>query len=455
MNLRLLPLALALAAGGAMTAFAPLGAQAQESAAQSIRGASLEDFFTAAINNSPALDIARERWNVGSARKSQATGQLLPQVNASANLSDNDRTDNIGTQTYRGERYGVSVSQVLFHWQAFQARRQASLIEDQNEAEYYATLAGILTEITDFYLQVLQAEDALRSVTSELDAMNNQLNQVQTLYDLQLAAITDLYETQARRAAIEANKVRLESEVTIARENLRAVSGIEVGALRRLPAAVEVEPMTEELEPWLQRVRDNNQELHAREYALEAADKQVSAMRGSYLPQVSLVYQYQDSNVGFDNQTLSEKVETNYVGVNVQVPLFAGGYNRARVREAFSMRNIAEGELRQTEMDLLQRTRVDYFQVKAGESRIRAAEVLAESTAASFEAMQRGYELGTVTTVDVLNALRDQFASQRDLQQARYDHIRAQLALRRDSGSLNADDIVALSERMNALPQAE
>src|SRR5690606_3212961 len=114
--------------------------------------------------------------------KDQATGQILPQVGATGTISDNERTDANGTSSYRGERYGVSVSQVLFHWQAFQARRQASLLEDQSEAEYFATLAALLTEIADQYLQVLQAEDALRSINSELEAMTNQLNQVQTLY---------------------------------------------------------------------------------------------------------------------------------------------------------------------------------------------------------------------------------------------------------------------------------
>jgi outer membrane protein len=464
MKKRLLPLTIGILLGSTALPLTLSAAEPPAPPAGAVlvtTGSSLEDFFNATLNNSPDLAIARERWAVGTARKDQATGQILPQVNASGSLSENQRTapnPETGLDTtddYPGKRYGVSISQVLFHWQAFQMRRQASLIEDQSEAEYYATLANLLTVIADQYLLVLQAEDALGSVNSELEAMTTQLDQVQSLYDLQLARITDLYETQARLAAIQANKVELESEVTINRENLRATSGIEVGALRRLPEAIQVEPMQEAIEVWLQRTEDNNKELAARQFALQAADKQVSAARGTYMPQVSLVYQYQQSNVGFDNQKVSANdfIETNYVGVNLQVPIFAGGANRAKVREAFSLRNIAEGELRQTEVDLLARTRLAYAQVKTGESRIMAGQVLAESTATSFEAMQRGYELGAVTTVDVLNALRDRFAAERDLQQARYDHIRAQLALRRDSGSLTADDIMDVSTMMNAPAQ--
>ncbi|MDR0781133.1 MAG: TolC family protein [Pseudomonadales bacterium] len=449
MKTRLLPLALGIALGSAALAPATLCAADLPPPIGISVGNSLADFFTATLNNSPELSIARARWSVGTARKDQATGQLLPQVNANASVSDNDRTDNAtGRQTYRGERYGVSISQVLFYWQAFQARRQARLVEDQNEAEYYATLANLLTEVADQYLLVLQAEDALRSVNAELDAMSNQLKRVQALYDLQLTRVTDLYETQARFAATQANAVQLESEVTITRENLRASSGIDIGTLRRLPQAITIEPLQDPIEVWLQRTQEHNKELAARELALQAADKQVSAARGSYLPQVSLTYQYQGSNVGFDNQSLSQKVDTNYIGLNVAVPLFAGGSNSARVREAFGLRNIAEGQLRQAQMDLLARTRQAYAQVKTGEARIRAGQALAESTVTSLTAMQRGYELGSVTTVDVLNALRDRFASERDLQRARYDHIRARLALLRDSGSLSADDILDISASM-------
>jgi outer membrane protein len=452
----LLPLTIGMLLGGAtlpLTAFAAK-APPPPKTTYAIVGGSLNDFFTAALNNSPDLAVAREQWNVSSARKDQATGQILPQVSATAGVSNNNYTTNsTGLMTYRGENYAVGVNQVLFNWQAFLGRRQASLIENESEAQYYVTLANLLTQVADQYLQVLQAEDALRSVNSELGAITNQLKQVQTQYNLKLARITDLYATQARVASTQADKVVIESQVTINRENLRATTGIDVGALRRLPDTLQIEPMQETLELWLQRTRTNNKDLVAHQLALQAADKQVSATRGTYLPQVSLAYQYQDTNLGFNNQLLSERTTSNYVGINVVVPIFAGGSNRARVREAFSMRDIAESQLRQTEIEVLAHTRTSFAQAKTGESRVTAGEALAESTATAYTAMQRGYELGTVTTVDVLNALRDRFAAERDLQRARYDLIRARLTLRRDSGSLTADDIRDVNNLLTAEPR--
>jgi outer membrane protein len=139
----------------------------------------------------------------------------------------------------------------------------------------------------------------------------------------------------------------------------------------------------------------------------------------------------------------------------VSVPLFAGGSNRASVREALSQRNIAESQLEQASLDIYERARTSYFQVKAGESRIAAAQLLAESTDTSYTAMQRGFELGTVTSVDVLNALRDRFNAERDLQRARYDHIRATLMLQRDAGTLSAEDMQTISDMLNTPPVAQ
>ena len=61
------------------------------------------------------------------------------------------------------------------------------------------------------------------------------------------------------------------------------------------------------------------------------------------------------------------------------------------------------------------------------------------------EAMQQGFNFGTVTSVDVLNALRDQlFQAERDLQRTRYDHIRYFLALKRETGTLSAEDMIEI-----------
>jgi outer membrane protein len=415
-------------------------------------GTTLRDFFTSAINYNPTLKAAEQRWHASDARISYANGQLLPQVNADASVSKNSyQQDPHPVTDYNGRNYSVQLSQVLFNWQAFANRQQAYLQGSQSEAEYYAQLAQTLTVVADNYLTALLAEDTLNSMNSELEATTNQVNQIQQMYKLQLAKVTDLYHAQAQQAAVKTELITAESELNISKASLQANSGLEAGGLRRLPKNMEFQPLQGSLEEWLDRAKANNKLIEASTYALQAADKAISQRKGAYLPRVNLIVGRQTSDIGYQNAPIA-RTDSNYASINFSMPLFAGGSNRALVREAESQRNVAEDQMKQTRLDVFDRARNAWYKAKAGESRIAASKLLAEATATSYAAMKRGFELGIVTSVDVFNALRDQFRAQRDLQQAQYDYLRYKLVLKRESGTLTAEDMQEVSDLLNAPP---
>ena len=415
-------------------------------------GATLENFFTAAINYSPQLRIAEENLNISGARKRGANGALLPQVNANASISDNRRHQMNLLQEFDGERYSLQLTQALFNWQAFAARKQARYIEDQAEAEYYYELAFLLTDVADKYFNVLQAQDALDSLVSEIEAVTNQLAQIQSLYDRQLAQITDLYQGQASLAAVRSEQLQLEAELALNQEALRSVSGLDVAELFQLDDLAEIPTLENSVQYYVQQSRQRNQQIQAREYALRAARERISERKGAYMPRVTFIAQRQDSDVGFDNLPIS-RTDNTYVGLDFSIPIYAGGSNRAALSEAISQRSIAESELRAVRLEAGERVRSAYLQVQSSEARTEAARFLVESTALAAEAMQQGFELGTVTSVDVLNALRDQYRAERDLQQTRYEHIKYLLLLKRETGTLDAEDMLEVGSWLTP-PQA-
>lgn len=412
-------------------------------------GNTLEDFFTAAVNYSPRLRIAEESLKIGSFRKQAANGRLLPQLRANASVSDNRRTDSQGLRTFDGQRYSIQLSQVLFNWQAYAARSAAHLIEDQLEAEYYGELSFLLTDVSERYFNALQARDALESIAGEIEAVQNQLEQIGSLYERQMVQITDLYQAQASLASVESEQLVLQSEFALRKEALRSISGVTAGDLFGLKDDAAVPALENSINYWVHQAEKNNHQIIAREYAVEAADKRVDERRGAYMPQVTFIVQRQDSNVGFDNIPV-DSTDNTYVGLDVSIPIYAGGSNRASVREATSQKRIAESELRQTQLEAGEQVRTAYLQVQAAETFIEAAEKLVESTELSSTAMQRGFELGAVTSVDVLIALRNQYRAERDLQKARYDHVRFLLMLKRETGTLSAEDLLEVGSWLEA-----
>jgi outer membrane protein len=422
---------------------------AQDSDSTVKPGSTLEDFFSAAIEFSPTLSIAEEGLNIGSARRRAANGRLLPQVSARASVSDNRNKARGSQQTFDGERYSVQLTQTLFNWQAFAARSQAYLIEDQLEALYYGELANLLTEVAGKYFNVLQSEDALESMVSELEAVSNQLDQIQSLYDRQLARVTDLYQVQASLAAVEAQQLQLQVQLALNREALFSVSGLTAGELSGLREDADIPPLESSISFWVSQAKKNNHQIRAQKFAVSAANKRIDERRGAYMPQVNFIVQRQDSNLGFEN-ILINQTETTYLGLDLSIPIYAGGSNRAGVSEAASQHRIAESQLRQIELQASEGVRSAYLQVQSAETLIQAAQKLVDSTTLSLTAMQRGFELGAVTSVDVLNALRDQFRSERDLQQVRYEHVKSILLLKRDTGLLTADDMLEVGGWLEA-----
>ena len=412
-------------------------------------GSTLEDFFTAAIEFSPQLRIAEEGLNIGSARRRAANGRLLPQLSAQASMSDNRQETSLQNQSFDGNRYSMQLSQVLFSWQAYSARSAAYLVEDQLEAEYYNELGSLLTEVAGKYFDVLQADDALSSIASELDAVSNQLDQIQNLYERQMTQITDLYQAQASLAAVEGQQLQLQSELALAQEALYSVSGLSSDGLYRLKSELTIPPLENSITYWVNQAEKNNHLIRAREFAVRAADKRVDERRGAYMPQVSLIAQRQNSNLGFQN-TLINDTDTTYLGLDVTIPFYAGGSNKAAVSEAASQYRIAESELRQAQLEASAQVRAAYLQVQSAQTLIAAAEKLVESATLSSTAMQRGFELGAVTSVDVLNALRDQFRAERDLQSTRYNHVKYLLLLKRETGLLSAEDMLEVGTWLEA-----
>ena len=407
-------------------------------------GATLQEFIGAALEHNPQLGIAAETLKIRAARKDAATGQLLPQLSASASVTANRQEALKKTEEFRGERYALQLAQVLFNWEVFAARKRAALGEAQQKAEYAYERSLLLTQVADRYLGVLQGQDALESVQAELEAVALQAAQLQSLFDRQLVRITDLRQVQASRSAVRAEQIRLQGELDVAREALRTLSGLGVGDLGVLREDAAIPPLEQDIEAWSKLASDNNLEIKAGRIAVEAARQGIAQTKGALLPKLSLVAQRQNSDVGYDNAPI-RRTSSTYVGISGSMALYSGGSGMAAIREARSTRALGEHQLRQVELEAEARVRGAFLQLRSGESLVEAAMAVVKSTTLSTEAMQQGFALGTVTSVDVLKAIRDRFRAERDLQKARYDEIRYFLVLKHESGTLTQEDMDTVS----------
>ncbi len=135
-----------------------------------------------------------------------------------------------------------------------------------------------------------------------------------------------------------------------------------------------------------------------------------------------------------------------HVGVQLNWPLFAGFAVQNRVKETLSLTDKARNELEAARRGVGQGTRVAFFGVQSGLAQVKALEAAEASTKLALEATQLGYKVGVRVNLDVLNAQRELFATQRDLAKARYDVVVGGLKLRQAAGQLAPPDVQAVNQ---------
>ena len=139
--------------------------------------------------------------------------------------------------------------------------------------------------------------------------------------------------------------------------------------------------------------------------------------------------------------------KANTIGVQVNIPLFQGGYVLSKDREAVANRRAAEAMLEAAKRGSAQAARQYYLGVVNGVAQVKALEAALSSSLLALDANKLGYEVGVRINIDVLNAEQQVLMTRRDLARAKYETLMAQLRLKAAVGALGEEGL----QQVNAL----
>jgi outer membrane protein len=411
---------------------------------------SLYDVFAEALQADPRVNIAQHKVEMGKAQQDSAFGALLPQANFAAQISDNDveyDSDLVDDQSFNGERYSIQVRQMLFNWTTLSTRARAEQVVAQRESELLDVFSMMLVDVSARYFQILLADGGVKLLRAEQELVQQQLRETEELYKRKLVRVTDYLETQARMDKVRTDLIEAENEAALAREELSALTGNSVGDLVPIREDFTLPVLENTMEYWTELSMANNPLLASKREAVLAAQETVQQQKGGHYPTFDLVLSAQRSDVGYDNQ-VSPQRDTEYIGVDINLPLFAGGAASARVRGAWAEYYMAREEEEGARREVLKLTRGAWLNTQSSRKRIDSAALGVKSATKSFEAMSKSFSYGTVKASDVLVALHIRTRAERDFQNALYSYLVNWLQLKRQSGSLQADDLQQLNDSM-------
>jgi outer membrane protein/protease secretion system outer membrane protein len=204
-------------------------------------------------------------------------------------------------------------------------------------------------------------------------------------------------------------------------------------------------PAPANLDEWTLKAEQSSPEIKAMEARLEQARREVSKAQAGHLPTLDAVAQW--SNSGSENITrINSRYENKSIGLQLNVPLYSGGYVNSTIRQAVAEQTRAEESLEALRRDLGVRVHKEYRGVSEGVMRVRALEQAVRSADQMMKSTQMSLKAGSRTQLDVLNAQQQYTMALRDLSQARFVYLMSKVKL----AALVGDDTALLLNEVNA-----
>jgi outer membrane protein len=427
----------------------------------------LLDVFHQAKKSDQTYQQAESNYLSAQTTLDQSRAKLLPNLaltgswthnkvdtNTSANYGTTGQSDLVANSAVTA--YGLTLSQPLFNWQAFKAYDQIKVTVKQAAATYAASAQDLIMRTASAYFAVLQAQDVLRYTAVQQTALLRQLQVAKQRYEVGLDAITSVYDAQAQYDAMRANYIAAANSLSVQKENLRVITDQLYPSLARLKDDFPLlSPNPTDIDQWALTAENQNVTLQAQRYAVEAAEQNIKQLSAQHLPTLNLVGSYGKADTVLDGSGADQAITTTSYGVNLNVPLYAGGSVNAQVKQAEYLYQAAVAQMSLTHRQTLSNVRQAYLGVLSNISQIEADRQAIKSAQAALSSNEAGYRVGTQTILNVLTAQSTVYQAETNYAKDRFSYVINTLTLKQAAGTLNENDVVAINQWLTNEPLVE
>ena len=400
---------------------------------------------------------------------SQADGtSIIQQVNTIAgdpNFGQTTEVPNPFDSNSTTLQWRVDLRQSVFQWDQFIALRRADKQVAQAEADFRAAEQDLMVRVATAYFDVLAAEDILESEIAAKEAIARQLEQANKRFEVGLIAITDVQEAQSGYDQAVAAEIVAKRSLATNKESLREIIGVypeELQSPKTQIPLVSPEPAIEN--EWVDMAMKQNLTLLSSELGAEITRDNISTQRGGHFPKLEIQGSYngldstgerasgqRDPNTGQIGTELGTPNNTDNdrsgydISLQLTVPIYSGGSVSSKTKQAVYEHRAARERFERTARQTERETRDAYLGVVTEIARVKALKQARSSAETALQATEAGFDVGTRTTVDVLEQRRQLFQADVNYARSRYDYIINVLRLKQAAGSLIPEDMLEIN----------
>ena len=382
-------------------------------------------------------------------KTAQGRAGLLPQVGITGSVSKIEgHSSQPSDISYNSNTLQLQLQQPLYRPANIAAYEQSKLQVAASETQFEQAKADLTLRVAQAYFDVLTTQDALVFIRAQKVAITEQLESAKRNFEVGTATITDTHEAQARFDLAAAQEIAALNDLEVKRNLLAQITGKLPGELQGLRQGVRLSPPDpQNVRQWVESAEAGNFAVVTQAFIAESAKLDIERSRSGHKPTLDAVASYgQNKGLAFAPQLT---ITTASVGVQFNLPVYAGGATSSQIRQAISSEEKARADLDTARRNAAQSARTAFLGVQSGLSQVRALEAAETSSNSALESNRLGYEVGVRINIDVLNAQQQLYSTRRDLAKARYDTLINGLRLKAAVGTLSEADLAELNSLLD------
>ncbi|GAB3386240.1 TolC family outer membrane protein [Massilia agri] len=406
----------------------------------------LLEAYDLALKNDPAFRSAVYANEAGKENRILGRSNLLPSASASYGVNKAKTVREINERRAPDEDYisrstVVQVRQPLVNFDALARYRQGVAQSNYAAAQFESQEQNIILRVAEAYFDALFQADQVALARAERDVYSEQRNVNNRLFKNGEGTRTDMLETQSRLDVAEAALIEAQNNRDSALDVLAGIIGGHVDGLDQLRPGLRAESRdVPDFEEWKKTAMRNNPDIQTLQYGVQVATEEIRKQRAGHLPRLDVVASY-NNGVSDTTSTINQDLKTRSIGLQLNVPIYSGGGISAATRQAAANKGRAVADLETQINQVLVELRRQYKLTESSVPRIDALIKAVDSAELLVKATEQSIKGGVRINLDVLNAQRQLSLARRDLAQARYGYLLAQLRLKAAAGTLGREDV--------------
>lgn len=399
---------------------------------------SLTDALSAAYNNNPTLLAARAALRATDEGVPQALSNWRPTVNLTGEAGKlrqefDPSTASNPSDTISPRTLQLSVSQPLYRGgRTESATDAAEALVLAGRQDLASTERRVLLDAVTAYMDVVQNQAVLELNRNNEEVLRRQLEATRERFRVGEITRTDVAQAESRLSRATADRISAEGALISSRAVLARVMGETPGTLVQPPPLPQLPANEDEA---LAIAYDDNPDLLGARFREVAAKYDVRTISGGLLPTVSV------------NGTLSKSDETSRanlesesakIALTVTMPLYEGGSIYSQTRQRKQTHNQRRIQVEEQRRSVRQSVTQAWENLSTARSNITARRAQVDAARIALEGVQQEAEVGSRTTLDVLDQEQEYLDARVAEVRARRDEYVAGFTLLSAVGRLGA-----------------